>query len=38
MAGVAKGIIDIQINTGSAATELKALQNQINSFNTALAK
>jgi TP901 family phage tail tape measure protein len=38
MAGVAKGIIDIQINTGSAATELKALQNQINSFNAALAK
>ena len=38
MAGVAKGIIDIQINTGSAAAELKALQNQINSFNAALAK
>ena len=38
MAGVAKGIIDIQINTGAAAAQLKALQNQINSFNSVLSK
>jgi hypothetical protein len=38
MAGVAKGIIDIQINTGSSAGELKKLQLQINSFNSALSK
>ena len=38
MAGVAKGIIDIQINTGSSATQLKTLLNQVNSFNAALAK
>jgi TP901 family phage tail tape measure protein len=38
MAGVAKGIIDIQINTGSSAAELKKLQTQINSFNSALSK
>jgi TP901 family phage tail tape measure protein len=38
MAGVAKGIIDIQINTGAAAAQLKTLLGQINSFNSALAK
>jgi hypothetical protein len=38
MAEVAKGIIDIEINTGSAASELKALQAQINAFNLALNK
>jgi len=38
MAEVAKGIIDIEINTGSAASELKALQSQINAFNLALNK
>lgn len=38
MAEVAKGIIDIEINTGSAASQLKALQAQINSFNLALNK
>ncbi len=38
MAGVAKGIIDIQINTGSAAAELKNLQRQINAFNSVLSK
>lgn len=38
MAEVAKGIIDIEINTGSAAQQLKALQQQINAFNLALNK
>ncbi len=38
MAEVAKGIIDIEINTGSAASALQALQAQINAFNIALSK
>ena len=38
MAEIAKGIIDIEINTGGAASELKALQSQINAFNLALNK
>jgi len=38
MAEIAKGIIDIEINTGSASSELKALQAQINAFNLALNK
>jgi len=38
MAEVAKGIIDIEINTGSAASQLQALQAQINAFNLALNK
>ena len=38
MAEVAKGIIDIEINTGSAASTLQALQAQINAFNLALNK
>jgi hypothetical protein len=38
VAEVAKGIIDIEINTGSAAAQLKALQQQINSFNIAINK
>lgn len=38
MAEVAKGIIDIEINTGSAAAQLKALQQQINAFNIAINK
>ena len=38
MAEVAKGIIDIEINTGSAASALQALQAQINAFNLALNK
>ena len=38
MAEVAKGIIDIEINTGSAAAQLKALQQQINAFNIAVNK
>ena len=38
MAEVAKGIIEIELNTGSAASELKALQAQINAFNVALNK
>ena len=38
MAEVAKGIIDIEINTGSAASQLKSLQAQINAFNLALNK
>ena len=38
MAEVAKGIIDIEINTGSAASQLQALQTQINAFNLALNK
>jgi TP901 family phage tail tape measure protein len=38
MAEIAKGIIDIEINTGSAASELKALQSQINAFSLALNK
>jgi TP901 family phage tail tape measure protein len=36
MADVAKGIIDIQINTGSAAAEIKNLQRQLNAFNLSL--
>jgi hypothetical protein len=38
VAEVAKGIIDIEINTGSAASTLQALQSQINAFNLALNK
>jgi len=38
MAEVAKGIIDIEINTGRAASQLQALQAQINAFNLALNK
>ena len=38
MAEIAKGIIDIEINTGGAASELKALQSQINAFSLALNK
>jgi TP901 family phage tail tape measure protein len=38
MAEIAKGIIDIEINTGSAASQLQALQAQINAFNLALNK
>jgi TP901 family phage tail tape measure protein len=38
VAEVAKGIIDIEINTGSAASALQALQAQINAFNLALNK
>jgi TP901 family phage tail tape measure protein len=38
MAEVAKGIIDIEINTGRAASQLQALQTQINAFNLALNK
>ena len=38
MAEVAKGIIDIEINTGSAASQLQALQSQINAFSLALNK
>jgi len=38
VAEVAKGIIDIEINTGSAASQLQALQAQINAFNLALNK
>jgi TP901 family phage tail tape measure protein len=38
MAEVAKGIIDIEINTGRAASQLQALQSQINAFNLALNK
>jgi len=38
VAEVAKGIIDIEINTGSAAAQLKALQQQINAFNIAVNK
>jgi len=38
VAEVAKGIIDIEINTGSAAAQLKALQQQINSFSLAINK
>jgi TP901 family phage tail tape measure protein len=38
VAEVAKGIIDIEINTGSAAAQLKALQQQINAFNIAINK
>jgi len=38
MAEVAKGIIDIEINTGSAASQLQSLQAQINAFNLALNK
>jgi TP901 family phage tail tape measure protein len=36
VAEVAKGIIDIEINTGSAAQQLKALQQQINAFMMSL--
>ena len=38
MAEVAKGIIEIEINTGSAASRLQALQSQINAFSLALNK
>ena len=38
MAEVAKGIIDVEINTGSASSELKALLAQINAFQLALNK
>ncbi len=38
MADVAKGIIDIEINTGNAAAQLKALQQQINAFTIAVNK
>ena len=38
MAEVVKGIVDIEINTGTAAKELKALQQQINAFNLAINK
>ena len=38
MAEIAKGIIDIEINTGGAASQLQALQTQINAFNLALNK
>lgn len=38
MAEIAKGIIDIEINTGSAAAQLKTLQQQINAFNIAVNK
>jgi TP901 family phage tail tape measure protein len=38
VAEVAKGIIDIEINTGSAAAQLKALQQQINAFNITVNK
>jgi TP901 family phage tail tape measure protein len=38
VAEIAKGIIDIEINTGSAAAQLKALQQQINAFNIAINK
>jgi len=38
VADVAKGIIDIEINTGNAAAQLKALQQQINAFTIAVNK
>jgi len=38
VAEVAKGIIDIEINTGAAAAQLKSLQAQINAFNLSLSK
>jgi len=38
VAEVAKGIIDVEINTGSASSELKALLAQINAFQLALNK
>ena len=38
MAEVVKGIVDIEINTGSAAAELKILQQQINSVFLSLNK
>ena len=38
MAEIVKGIVDIEINTGNAAKELKALQQQINAFNLAINK
>ena len=38
MADVAKGIIDIEINTGNAAAQLKALQQQINAFTLSVNK
>ena len=38
MAEVAKGIIEVEINTGSASSELKALLAQINAFQLALNK
>jgi TP901 family phage tail tape measure protein len=38
VAEVAKGIIDVEINTGSSSSELKALLAQINAFSLALNK
>jgi hypothetical protein len=38
VADVAKGIIDIEINTGNAAAQLKALQQQINAFTLSVNK
>jgi RNase H-fold protein (predicted Holliday junction resolvase) len=38
VAEVAKGIIEVEINTGSASSELKALLAQINAFQLALNK
>ena len=38
MADVAKGIIDIEINTGNAAAQLKSLQQQINAFTLSVNK
>ena len=38
MAEVAKGIVDIEINTGAASAQLKALQQQISAFNLAVNK
>jgi TP901 family phage tail tape measure protein len=38
MAEIAKGIIEVEINTGSASSELKALLAQINAFQLALNK
>jgi len=38
MAEIAKGIIDVEINTGQFSAELKSLQAQINAFNLTLNK
>lgn len=38
MAEVAKGIIEVEINTGSSSAELKGLLSQINAFQLALNK
>jgi TP901 family phage tail tape measure protein len=38
VAEVVKTIVDIEINTGNAASQLKALQQQINAFNLAINK